>query len=285
MEIPASVKYFIQRSLDEDIGSGDITSTLLIPKNHKSIAVMIAKAPFVLAGMPFVEEVFKILDDNVSVEILADEGMKVKKGDIVAKLHGRTRSLLTGERVAVNILQHLSGVATITEKYVAKIKGLNAKVVDTRKTFPGMRFMEKYAVKMGGGKNHRFGLYDGILIKDNHIEAVGGIENALAKATEGRYMSRIEIEVESIKELKEALAGNADIIMLDNMSLKDIREAVKIAKGKVTLEVSGNVSLENIREIAETGVDTISVGALTHSAPAVDISMKIVKSEEEKDRE
>lgn len=283
MDIPASVRYFLQRALDEDIGSGDVTSSLLIPADQKSTALIISKENFVLAGMPFVKEVLQLVDENIYIEVHKDEGSRVKKGDIIAEVHGRTRSLLLAERVSINVLQHLSGVATLTGKFVSKIKGLNARIVDTRKTFPCMRLMEKYAVRMGGGKNHRFGLYDGILIKDNHIEAVGGIRNALQKATEGRYMSRVEVEVESLKEFKEALLGNADIIMLDNMTIKDIKEAVKLSKGKVTLEVSGNVNLENVREIAETGVDTISVGVLTHSAPAVDISMKLIDRHEEEE--
>ncbi len=277
MEVPSSVKAFIMAALEEDIGSGDITSRLIVPAGHESTAMLVAKEGFVLAGLPFVEEVFHAIDGRVVVKALAEEGSRLKKGDIVAEISGKTKALLMGERVALNILQHLSGIATTTNRFVVKMKGLKTKLLDTRKTTPCMRFMEKYAVRMGGGKNHRSGLYDGILIKDNHVEIAGGIKEALKLAEEGRYLSRIEVEVENLKEFREALQRGADIIMLDNMPLKDIKEAVRLAKGRTAIEVSGNVTLENIREIAETGADLISVGCITHSAPAVDISMKIVR--------
>lgn len=276
MDIPSSVRQLIHHALEEDVGAGDITSSLIVPVSHESTAMIVAKDSFVLAGLPFVKAVYAIIDDSVTVEPLVEEGTRVRKSDIVAEINGKTRSVLKGERVSLNILQHLSGIATLTSKFVQKIKGTRAKIVDTRKTMPCMRFMEKYAVRMGGGRNHRYGLYDGILIKDNHIEVAGGIKKAIALAEEGRYLSRIEVEVETIGELKEALASGADIIMLDNMPIKDIKEAAKIAKGKAVLEVSGNVSLETVREIAEAGADMISVGALTHSACAADISMKIM---------
>ena len=276
IDIPSNVRQLIQHALEEDIGSGDITTSLIVPPEHESTALIVAKEPFVLAGMPFAREVFSILDETVKFEALIEDGTRVKKGDIIAEINGKTRTLLQGERVSLNILQRLSGIATLTSKFVQKIKGARAKILDTRKTTPCMRYMEKYAVRMGGGKNHRFGLYDGILIKDNHIEAAGGIKWAMALAEEGRHLSRVEVETENIKEVKDAILAGADIIMLDNMAIKDIKEAVKLAKGKATLEVSGNVSLDNVREIADTGVDLISVGALTHSAPAADISMKII---------
>jgi nicotinate-nucleotide pyrophosphorylase (carboxylating) len=278
-DIPFSVKDFIRNALEEDIGSGDITTSLLFPEGtegQESTALLIAKSSFVLAGLPFAKEVFRCVDDSVRLEQLVEEGSRVRKADVLAKINGRTRTLLMCERVSLNILQRLSGIASLTNKFVRRIKDLNTKVLDTRKTTPCMRYMERYAVRMGGGTNHRSGLYDGILIKDNHIEAAGGIRKAVLLAKEGRYFSRIEVEAETLKEFKEALNAGADIIMLDNMPVADIKEAVRLARGRVTLEASGNVTPDNIREIAETGVGFVSIGALTHSAHAVDISMKIM---------
>ena len=277
MEIPSSVIDLIHRALEEDIGPGDITTSLLIPDENESRALYIAKGIFVLAGLPFSREVFQILDPSISFKMFYNEGVNVIKGDVIAEVHGKTRAVLSGERVSLNILQRLSGIATLTSMYVHKIKGLKAKIVDTRKTTPCQRFMEKYAVRMGGGGNHRFGLFDGILIKDNHIEAVGSIKEAVKLAKSSYYLAKIEVEVENLYDLKEAIKAGADIVMLDNMSVSDIKEAVKISNGRVLLEASGGVKLENVRDIAEAGVDLISVGALTHSAVAVDISLKIVK--------
>jgi nicotinate-nucleotide pyrophosphorylase (carboxylating) len=277
MEIPLYVKKIISLALEEDLGMGDVTSELLIKEDKISMAEIIAKEELILAGMPFVEEVFLQVDKGIKIKTLLREGIKVKKGQRVAKLEGRTRSLLAGERTALNILQHLSGIATLTNKFVREVKGTGAKIVDTRKAKPVLRYMEKYAVRMGGGTNHRFALYDGILIKDNHIEAVGGVKKALELAKGAGHLMKIEIEVKNLEELKEALEGQADVIMLDNMSIKEMREAVKITKKKALLEASGGVRLENARAIAETGVDLISVGAITHSARAVDLSMEIIK--------
>jgi nicotinate-nucleotide pyrophosphorylase (carboxylating) len=277
LEIPPSVINIIYSALEEDIGQGDVTTNLLIPEDRKSKAHCIAKDNFVLAGLPFVREVFRILDPSILFKTLYNDGSKVKKGNIIAEISGKTCVILKGERVSLNILQRLSGIATLTNRYVEKTRGLKAKIVDTRKTTPCHRFMEKYAVKVGGGYNHRFGLFDGILIKDNHIKTLGSIKKAVREAKKGHHLFKIEVEVKNLKELKEAIESGADIIMLDNMSVRDMKEAVKIAKGRVMLEASGNISLENVREVAETGVDLISVGALTHSAPAVDISLKIVK--------
>jgi nicotinate-nucleotide pyrophosphorylase (carboxylating) len=277
MEIPSSVIDLIHRALEEDIGPSDITTSLLIPDENESRALYIAKGIFVLAGLPFSREVFQILDPSISFKVFYNEGANVIKGDVVAEVHGKTRAILSGERVSLNILQRLSGIATLTSMYVHKIKGLKAKIVDTRKTTPCQRFMEKYAVRMGGGGNHRFGLFDGILIKDNHIEAVGSIKEAVKLAKSSHHLAKIEVEVENLYDLKEAIKAGADIVMLDNMSVSDIKEAVKISNGRVLLEASGGVKLENVRDIAEAGVDLISVGALTHSAVAVDISLKIVK--------
>jgi len=275
MEIPPEVRRLIRQALAEDIGAGDATTAAIIPPDEKSEAALIAKAAFVVAGLPFAAEVFRALDKNVAFEPLVEDGARVSKSAVIARLAGRTASLLQGERVALNILQRLSGIATLTAKYVEKVEGLPVKVLDTRKTTPGMRFMEKYAVRMGGGTNHRMGLYDGILIKDNHIRAAGGISRAvkLARRAAKRGME-VEVEAGTLDEVREALEAGADIIMLDNMPVEEMRRAVRLVKRRAKLEASGNVSLKNIREIAETGVDYISVGALTHSAPASDISMR-----------
>jgi nicotinate-nucleotide pyrophosphorylase (carboxylating) len=277
MEIPSSVIDFIRRSLEEDIGPGDITTSLLIPEDSESKALYIAKGNFVLAGLPFAREVFRILDTSVFFKTFHNEGAQVVKGDVIAEVAGKTSAILAGERVSLNILQKLCGIATLTGMYVSKVRGLKARIVDTRKTTPCQRFLEKYAVRTGGGENHRFGLFDGILIKDNHIEAVGSIKKAVELAKRRQHLAKIEVEVESLHDLTEAIAAGADIVMLDNMSINDMKEAVKMSNGRVMLEASGGVRLENVREIAETGVDLISVGALTHSASAVDISLKIVK--------
>ncbi len=277
MDIPSSVIDIIHRSLEEDIGHGDITTSLLIPEENTSKALYIAKGNFVLAGIPFAREVFRILDPSTDFRIFFHEGTRIRKGDIISEVSGKTRVILTGERVSLNILQRLSGIATFTSMFVDKIKGLKAKIVDTRKTSPCLRFMEKYAVRTGGGYNHRFGLFDGILIKDNHIEAVGSIREAVKRAKTTHHLTKIEVEVENLQDLIEAIEAGADIVMLDNMSVSDMKEAVRISNGRVILEASGGINLENIRNIAETGVDIISIGALTHSVTAVDISLKIVK--------
>ncbi len=277
MEIPSSVIELIRHAIEEDLGHGDITTNLLVPEESESRALYIAKGNFVLAGFPFAREVFTILDPSVSFTSFFSDGARVRKGDVLGEVAGKTRVLLAGERVSLNILQRLSGIATVTSQFVDAVAGTKARILDTRKTIPCQRVMEKYAVRMGGGVNHRFGLFDGILIKDNHIEAVGSIAEAVTLARAGQYLAKIEVEVENLKELQEALEAGADIIMLDNMSVSDMAEAVRLAAGRVKLEASGNVDLQNVREIAETGVDMISVGALTHSVPAADISLKIVQ--------
>ncbi len=277
MDIPSHVIELIKHAIEEDLGYGDITTNLLVPEANESKALFIAKGNFVLAGMPFAETVFSIIDPSISFKIFYNEGAKVSKGDVLAEVVGKTRVLLAGERISLNILQRLCGIATLTSQFVDAVRGTRAKILDTRKTTPCHRFMEKYAVRVGGGTNHRFGLYDGILIKDNHIEEVGSIREAVKCAKAGHHLARIEVEVENLKELQEAIEAGADIVMLDNMPVKDMAEAVDYARGRVTIEASGNVSLANVREVAEAGVDLISVGALTHSAVAADISMKIVK--------
>ena len=277
MEVPSIVIELIRHALEEDLGHGDITTNLLVPEESESKALFIAKGNFVLAGFPFAREVFALLDSSTFLETFFEEGAKVVKGDVLGEVSGKTRILFAGERVSLNILQRLSGIATLTGQFVDAVRGTKAKILDTRKTTPCQRFMEKYAVKTGGGRNHRFGLYDGILIKDNHIEEVGSVRAAVTLAKAAYHLARIEVEVENLKELQEAIDAGADIVMLDNMPVGEMRKAVGVAAGKVALEASGNITLDNVKEVAETGVDLISVGALTHSASAADISMKIVK--------
>jgi len=273
-----SAKEFVRIALEEDLGHGDITSSLIIG-DEKASAHIIAKEAFILAGMPFLSDVFDSVGGAVKIDLLFAEGTRIVKGDILARLSGLAKSLLAGERVALNILQHLSGIATTTGNFVEEVKGLPVRIVDTRKTTPGMRLLEKYAVTVGGGANHRFGLYDGILIKDNHIKIAGGVKQAIGLTKKAPHLLKIEVEVKDMDELKAALDAGVDVIMLDNMSIVEMQTAVKIARAcnnKILLEASGNVNLQNVRDIAETGVDIISVGAITHSARAVDISMKTI---------
>lgn len=278
MHVPERVRNILRIAIEEDVGYGDITTLSVIPEEKRARAVIISKGNFIVAGIPFAQEVFSLIDPDIDFTTFYNDGSRVKKRDIIAEITGRARTILTGERVCLNLLQRLSGIATMTAAFVEKLKDLNVKIVDTRKTTPSLRFLEKYAVRVGGGYNHRFGLYDGILIKDNHIEAAGSIINAIEAARKHHHLSKIEVEVENINDLKEALKGGADVVMLDNMTVEEMKEAVRLAKGKVILEASGNINLNNVRAVAETGVDLISVGAITHSAPAVDISMKIVRS-------
>ncbi|MBF0559134.1 MAG: carboxylating nicotinate-nucleotide diphosphorylase [Nitrospirae bacterium] len=265
----------IRLALAEDIGHGDITSALIVPESLDQRAVIRAKEDFILAGMPFVRNVFSIIDPGIKVNTFFGEGTEVTKGSDIAEVAGNARGLLVGERTALNILQRVSGIATLTSAYKKLVSDLAVKIVDTRKTSPGMRYMEKYGVRAGGGYNHRFGLYDGVLIKDNHIKIAGGVRTAMGLAKQAHHLLKIEIEVSNFDNLREALDAGADVIMLDNMSVNDMRRAVEMAKGRALLEASGNINIDNVREIALTGVNLISVGALTHSARAVDISMKI----------
>jgi len=265
----------ISHALSEDIGSGDVTTEATIPAELHSEAVILAKQHLVLAGIDVAREVFRTLDPGIQFSPFVKDGEVIHAGTELARLFGNTRALLAGERVALNLLQHMSGIATLTAAYVDKVKGLKAEVLDTRKTLPGLRHLEKYAVRIGGGKNHRMGLYDMILIKDNHIKAAGSITKAMESARKKSGLLKIEVETGNLNEVREALASKADIIMLDNMPLDLMSEAVQIIKGQALVEASGNVTLETIRAIAETGVDYISSGSLTHSAPATDISMKI----------
>jgi len=271
-----NLKKLIELALAEDIGPRDVTSEATIRVESVSVAVVLAKQDLILAGLDVIRAVFHYLDPGIQVAIFAKDGDRINAGTEIAKLSGNTRALLAGERVALNLLQHMSGIATLTATYVAKIKGLKADVLDTRKTLPGLRQLEKYAVRMGGGRNHRFGLYDGALIKDNHIKACGGIIQAVESARRNvHHLLKIEVETKTLDEVREALAAKVEVIMLDNMPLDMMLEAVKQINGRALVEASGNVTLDTVRLIAETGVDFISAGSLTHSAPAADISMKI----------
>ncbi|HEY3347453.1 MAG TPA: carboxylating nicotinate-nucleotide diphosphorylase [Nitrospirota bacterium] len=271
-----SVREIIARALAEDIGPGDITTAATVSPDSEGKAVIIAKQDFVLAGLEVFLEVFLTIDKGIDFSSGYDDGDFIKKGAVIAELSGPLAVLLTGERVALNILQRMCGVATETKKFVDAVAGTDAEILDTRKTMPGLRVLDKYAVSVGGGRNHRFGLFDGVLIKDNHIAAAGGIKYAVRTAKENApHTLKIEVECESIEQVKEALAAGADIIMLDNMGIEAMKAAVKVIGGKAAVEASGNMTLKRVRAVAETGVDFISVGAITHSAPAVDISMKI----------
>lgn len=271
-----SLHQLIRNALAEDVGSGDATSEAVIDADATSEAVMLAKQDLVVAGLGASREVFLVLDPSTQCTFFVKDGDRVSAGTELARLRGGTRTLLAGERVALNLLQHLSGIATLTARYVELLKGLKAAMLDTRKTLPGLRGLEKYAVRMGGGRNHRFGLFDGVLIKDNHIKACGGIAPAVERArARVHHLLRIEVETRTLDEVREALAARAEVIMLDNMPVEVMREAVKLISGRALVEASGNVSLDTVRLIAETGVDFISAGNLTHSAAAADISMKI----------
>lgn len=266
----------IQDWLAEDIGSGDITTLALVPAAAKTNAIIHAKDSGILAGIDVARRVFELLDKDIQFDAKLADGAALTNGSIIAEIKGNAQAILTGERLALNLLQHLSGVATSTHKLAAIAAPFGAKLADTRKTTPGMRLLDKYAVKAGGGANHRLGLYDAMLIKDNHIQVAGGITEALNLAHDyASHMTKIEIEVESLAGVKEALAGKADVIMLDNMSIADMTEAVKIINKQAVVEASGGISEATLADVAKTGVDVISVGALTHSVKALDISMDI----------
>lgn len=282
--IPAAVVDLLRLALIEDIGHGDITTALTVDGGMWSEAMVMAKEETLLAGLPFFIKVFDLLDPEVAVIPQRTDGEVLRKGDIIAVVKGKAASLLMGERVALNILQRLCGIAMVTSLFVREVQGLPVKILDTRKTTPNMRFMEKYAVRTGGGANHRFGLSDGILIKDNHIAAAGGVREALRRVKGRPFLTKVEVEVKTFEELKEALDEEADVIMLDNMDDAEMAQAVALARATraVILEASGNVTLERVRTIAQAGVDAISSGYLTHSARAADISMKITVGYKEK---
>jgi len=264
--------------LREDLGHGDLTSLLVVPEDLWGEAVILAKEGGVLAGLWVAERVFALADPRTAFTPLVAEGARVAEGTEVARVQGPLRGILAGERVALNLLQRLSGIATLTRSYVEALAGTKAQVLDTRKTTPGLRALEKYAVRVGGGRNHRFGLFDGILLKENHLRAAGGVGAAVrrAKAQAPHYL-KVEVEVTDLKELEEALEAGADLVLLDNFPLEALREAVRRVGGRVPLEASGNMTLERARAAAEAGVDYVSVGALTHSAKALDLSLLVVR--------
>jgi nicotinate-nucleotide pyrophosphorylase (carboxylating) len=264
----------VARALNEDMGSGDLTAAL-IPERAFSEATVISREPAIICGTRWFEMVFAVLDNRITIEWQVQDGERVEANQRLCLLRGPSRSLLTGERCALNFLQTLSGTATTANHYVEALKGTDVKVLDTRKTIPGLRRAQKYAVACGGGKNHRIGLYDGVLIKENHIAAAGSIGAAVSQARAHAPKNiPIEVEVESLHQVHEAIAAGADILLLDNMSLDEMREAVTLVNGHAKLEASGGISLENIRAIAETGIDYISIGAITKHLHAIDLSMR-----------
>lgn len=269
---------FLRDALYEDIGTGDITTLSCVPEDEISHGAFRAKQDGIICGLDILSAVFDILDKRVTVTHLVSDGDAVKKGDIIAQIDGPSRSVLSGERVALNLIQHMSGIATAAKKASDAVSGTKAVIVDTRKTTPGLRVLEKYAVKAGGCRNHRFNLSDGILIKDNHIVAAGGIRQAIdAVRKSAPHTLKIEIEAETLEQVKECLDAGADIIMLDNMSVPEMAEAVRMIGGKALTEASGNMGERDLKEVADTGVDFISIGALTHSVIALDISLKFTR--------
>ncbi len=274
------IEGIIKMALEEDIGAGDLTTLNTIPPEQRAKGLFRAKRDCTVAGLFLLERLFSFLDSDVQIRCLCRDGDQVSRGTVIAEAEGVVRALLMGERTALNFLQRLSGTATLTRRYVDTIKDLPSKIIDTRKTTPGLRTLEKYAVRMGGGTNHRLGLYDAAIIKDNHITASGSIAQAVEKVrSHSPFMSRVEVECEDLKQVQKALDAKADVIMLDNMDTATMKEAVRLIKKRVWVEASGGITMERVREVAEAGVDFISVGALTHSAPAVDFNMKIVPAD------
>ncbi|MEW6446620.1 MAG: carboxylating nicotinate-nucleotide diphosphorylase [Bacillota bacterium] len=278
-ELFLRIDELIDRALLEDIGSGDRTTLATVPDHLTASGEIFTKESGVIAGLPVVARVFSRLDPEVRTIFRVKEGSAVAAGTVLAVVEGRARSILSAERVALNFIRHLSGIATRTARMVELVKEFRAVVVDTRKTTPGLRVLEKYAVRIGGGKNHRFGLFDGVLVKDNHIRVAGGIKNAVQLIREKiPHTFKIEVEAKNLSEVEEALDAGVDIIMLDNIPLEIMQEAVRLIGGRAAVEASGGITEENIRAVAATGVDLISVGALTHSVTALDISLDIVES-------
>ncbi|MBP8639420.1 MAG: carboxylating nicotinate-nucleotide diphosphorylase [Oscillospiraceae bacterium] len=269
---------FLLKALKEDVGTGDITTNCCIPAENHSEAYFLAKEDGVICGIEIAQRVFNLVDERITLIPKIMDGAFVKRGDIIAEVIGPSRGILTGERVALNLMQRLSGTATATAKAVSSVAGTNAKIVDTRKSTPGLRVLEKYAVRVGDGHNHRFNLSDGVLIKDNHIAAAGGIAAAIAAARAAvPHVMKIEVETETLDEVSQALDAGADIIMLDNMSTELMAQAVALIDGKALTEASGNMGEKNLLEVAKTGVDYISIGALTHSVKSLDISLKFLR--------
>jgi len=272
----AQVKTVVQRALSEDIGDGDVTTQCIVPADAMLKGQFIAKETGVVAGLEVVKLTFSLIDTYVQFTPHVADGEQVIAGSIIATINGPGYALLSGERVALNFLQRMSGIASLTRRFVEAVQGTSAIILDTRKTAPGLRLLDKWAVQLGGGHNHRFGLYDMVLVKDNHIAAVGSISEAVARVrAKDKQRRPIEVEVKTLAELQEALALGLDRVMLDNMSLTEMREAVHLTNGRLPLEASGNVNLENVGAIAKTGVDYVSVGMLTHSVQALDISLEL----------
>lgn len=268
----------IKTALLEDINYCDVTTDYLIPEGQQDNASFVSKADGIVCGAEAAVRVFRLLDESIGYDILKHDGEEVKKGDVILTLRGSTRALLKGERTALNLIQHMSGIATAANYYTKIVEGTHASIADTRKTLPGLRPLQKYAVMCGGAKNHRYNLSDAAMLKDNHIDAAGGITNAITSLRKRLgHMTKIEVETRNLDELREALSAGADIIMLDNMSPELMKEAVKITDGRALLEASGGITDETLRAVAESGVDIISIGALTHSVKAFDISMYIGK--------
>lgn len=273
-EFPAQISNCIKRALEEDIQSGDVTTNNIVPVDASLRAQIIAKQGGVVAGLDVARSTFLLLDDVVKFEAKVGEGSAVSAGTVLAEISGPARALLTGERTALNFLGRMSGIATFTQEFVRAVAGTKAKILDTRKTAPGLRLVDKRAVLLGGGHNHRTGLFDLVLIKDNHIDFAGSITAAVERVSASGARLEIEVETRSLEDVREALSLGVEKILLDNMSLETMRAAVKLTAGRATLEASGNVSLENVRDVAETGVDYISVGALTHSVRVFDVSLQ-----------
>ena len=272
----------IERALEEDLGDGDFTSLATIPENATGKAQLLIKEDGILAGVDIAKKIFQKVDKNIKFRILLKDGTKVKKGDVVFTVEGKSISILSAERLALNFMQRLSGIATATNKIVSQLEGLKTKVLDTRKTTPNLRLLEKEAVKTGGGENHRMGLYDMIMIKDNHIDFAGGIEQAISATKhylkKNNKKLKIEIEVRNFDELNQVIeCGEVDRIMLDNFSPEDLKKSVNIINGRYETEASGGITINNIRKYAESGVDFISVGALTHHIKSLDMSLKAIK--------
>lgn len=266
----------IERALKEDIGTGDVTTDSIVPADYSTIGLIQARQAGVVAGLPVARAVFRRLNAGISFQPRVREGERVQPGQLLARVEGDARTILTGERVALNFLRHLSGIATFTARLAEMIREYPARIVDTRKTTPGLRLLEKYAVRVGGGQNHRFGLYDAVLIKDNHIKVAGGVKRAVELARAAvHHLMKIEVEVEDLAGLEEALAAGADAVLLDNMDPATMARAVEITAGRALLEASGGINEENIVAVARTGVDFISLGALTHSVHSLDISLDV----------
>lgn len=277
--ITPQIEAMLKIALEEDIGPGDITTMSTIPAELQGKGLFRAKKSCVVAGLFLLPRIFSLVDEAVKVRNLARDGDAVGQGAVVAEAEGPVRALLMVERTALNFLQRLSGTATLTQKYVEALKGASCRLIDTRKTTPGLRALQKYAVRMGGGRNHRVGLYDAALIKDNHIAAAGSLTRAVEEVRkQAPFMTKVEVECGNLEQVREALDARADVIMLDNMNIPQMAEAVRLVNKRAWVEASGGIDLENLREVAATGVDFISVGALTHSAPAADFNMKITPS-------